>query len=532
MGGAITGTVTVERYIPNGNRSFRDLGPGVYGAGSIFNNWQEGGAYTIRGGNFNNFTDYGMYITGKIGVFNPAATPATIFDATTGFDLTSTGTPTIYTYKANNWASLDATLGTKGVNLDPFQGMRVLVRGARNYDLNQQFPTMLSATTLRATGQLVTGDVTFTTTGTSATGVTSAYGLTSGEDSYSLLANPYVCPIDWKTIYEHNNTNNNLSSSYLYLDPVNLVSGYNVYVTYNAVSNTTNNPAGSYGSRRYIQPGQGFFVQNWGAATSPAYSSGNTTQLVISESDKAVSSAHTSVFREVKPNLLAISLWKNINGTNANVDGAVAVFRKDFNNKIGAEDSKKISNSNENISITESTNDLSIDGLPAPGAGDVLRLKIDQITAGSAYNLKVDLSNYDGLDAYIHDALTNTEVPATESVNFTPTADAATYSNRFSVVFKANKVIPIVNSGKLSVYPNPVTDKVVTVQTANIATGKYNVSFVNHLGQTIFTTTINHLLGAGTESISMKKLLPTGVYTMLLKNTDGIGVYQSELIAK
>ena len=521
VGGTITGTTTVERYIPNGLRTFRDLGPSVYGAGSIFSNWQEGGAYP---------TNYGMYITGKVGVF---ALPSSIYDATTGFDLTSTGNPTIYTYNSGSWANLDATLGTKGVNLDPFQGMRVLVRGARNYNLNQQFPTMVSATTLRATGQLITGDVTFTTSGTSsASGATSTYGLTSGADNYSLIANPYACPIDWYTIYRHNNSSNNLSSSYLYLDPTFLASGYNVYITYNAVSNSTNNPAGSIGSRRYIQSGQGFFVQNWGASTSPAYADGNNTQLVISESDKAVSSTHTAVFGAAKPNLLAISLWKNVNGADMNVDGAVAVFNSNFTKNIGAEDSKKIANSAENISITESINDLSIDGLPTPDAGDVIALKLNQVTAGIEYQLKVDVSDYAGLDAYIHDALMNTEVSATTTVSFTPTTDAATYANRFSVVFKATKTMPIVNSGKLSVYPNPVTDKVVTVQTMNIDAGKYNVSLINNMGQTVLTTTINHLTGSATETISMNKVLPSGVYTLMLKNTNGIGVYQSELLAK
>ena len=90
----------------------------------------------------------------------------------------------------------------------------------------------------------------------------------------------------------------------------------------------------------------------------------------------------------------------------------------------------------------------------------------------------------------------------------------------------------IVNSGKLSVYPNPVTDKVVTILTTNIAAGKYNVSMINNMGQTILTTTINHLSGSTTETIKMNKVLPSGVYTMMLKNTDGTGVYQSELLAK
>ena len=516
--GTISGTATVERYIPKGLRTFRDLGPTVYSAGSIFNNWQEAGAYP---------STYGMYITGKKGVFNA---PASVYDANTGFDYTSTGNPTIYTYISGVWTNLDATLGTKGTNLDPFQGVRTLIRGARNYNLNQQFPVMTSATTLRTKGLLVTGDVTFTTTGTSsASGATSSYGLTDGADKYSLIANPYPCPIDWYSVY-YNNDSNNISSSYWYLDPTFLASGYSVYITYNAVSNTTNDPAGSVGSREYIQSGQGFFVQNNSAVTSPVFSACNITKLVIHESDKATGSTHTAVFGTTKPNLLAISLWKNIEGADTKVDGAVAVFNSKFTRNIGSEDSKKMSNSVENLSITESTNELCIDGLPNPSAGDIVALKINQITAGTTYQLKVDNSIYDGMDAYIHDALTNTDVPVTTIVSFTPTNDAATYANRFSIVFKESKALPVMNYGKLTVYPNPVTEKVVTVQTTNIASGKYNVSLINNTGQTVMTTSINHFLRSPGETIVLSKALASGIYTLVLKNTEGTAIYQSQLI--
>ena len=395
---------------------------------------------------------------------------------------------------------------------------------------------MKSATTLRATGQLITGDVTFTTSGTTSTsGASSTFGLTNGADAYSFIANPYACPIDFWSIY-NNNAGNNISSSYYYLDPTFLASGYSVYITYNAVSNITNNSVtgagNNFSSREFIQSGQGFFVQNNGATTSPAYSDGIVTKLVIHEGDKVVGSTHTAVFSAAKPNLLAISLSKNINGTDANIDGVVAVFSSNFTKNIGAEDSKKMNNSSENISITETNNDLSIDGLPTPVAGDVVALKLCQVTAGTAYQLKVDVSNYNGLEAYIHDALMNTEVPATNTISFTPTTDAATYANRFSVVFKSDKTMPIVNSSKLSVYPNPVSDKVVTVQTLNIVSGKYNVSLINNMGQTVLTSTINHLSGSTTETISMNKVLPSGMYTLTLKNTDGTANYQSELLAK
>ena len=177
-----------------------------------------------------------------------------------------------------------------------------------------------------------------------------------------------------------------------------------------------------------------------------------------------------------------------------------------------------------------SFNELCIDGLPNPSAGDIVALKINQITAGTTYQLKVDNSIYDGMDAYIHDALTNTDVPVTTIVSFTPTNDAATYANRFSIVFKESKALPVMNYGKLTVYPNPVTAKVVTVQTTNIASGKYNVSLINNTGQTVMTTSINHFLRSPGETIVLSKALASGIYTLVLKNTEGTAIYQSQLI--
>ena len=507
-GASVTGNVTVERYIPPGIRQFRDLCPSVYGAGSVFSNWQEGGIYSTS-------DIYGMYITGKVGSFNA---PTSVFDATTGFDYTSTGNPSLYTYIGGNWANVAST---KGVYLDPFQGMRALVRGARNYNLNAQYPNMVSATTLRATGQLVIGTVNFTTTGTSSTsGASSTYGLTSGADAWSLIANPYACPIDWASIWT-NNSSHNITSSYSYLDPTFLSGGYSIYVTYNGVSGvTSNSPGGS--TREYIQSGQGFFIQNDG--------SGSTPSLVINESDKAPASTHTSVFGNTKSNMLAITLLKNLNGVPANIDGTVAVFNTNYTKNIGTEDSKKLMNPAENLYITESANELSIDGLPTPLVTDVVSLKLANVTAGETYQLNIDASQYTGLDAYVHDAYLNIDVPVTIPVIFTPTKDSGTYASRFSIVFKEN-VVAVNNSTKISVYPNPVAEKVFTIQTLNVAAGRYNVSMINAMGQTVMTTTINHAAGVSNETIRMDKVLSSGMYTVVMKSADG-KLYQSELLAQ
>jgi len=124
----------------------------------------------------------------------------------------------------------------------------------------------------------------------------------------------------------------------------------------------------------------------------------------------------------------------------------------------------------------------------------------------------------------------NTDVSVTNPVTFTPTSDAATYANRFSIVFKAN-VVAVNNATKISVYPNPVTEKVFTIQTQNVAAGKYSVSMINAMGQTVMTTTINHAAGVSNETISMDRVLSSGMYTVVLKSADG-KQYQSELLAQ
>ena len=85
--GSITGNVTVERYIPAGNRSFRFLTPMVTTTNYIKNNWQEGVNNTslLYVNNQNPNANYGTHITGSTTGLN-------------GFDATLTGNPSFYQF--------------------------------------------------------------------------------------------------------------------------------------------------------------------------------------------------------------------------------------------------------------------------------------------------------------------------------------------------------------------------------------------------------------------------------------------------
>ena len=501
VSGTITGKVTVERFIPQGNRTYRDLAATVANTTSIFDNWQEGG---------NSPSGYGIYITGKAG-----SSPG--IDAS-GLDRSATGSPSLYKYAAGTWPSITNTINN---NFDPFIGYRALIRGDRSYNLFASNPsTMVNPTTLRTTGNLITGDVLFSTNNvTSGVYTSTAAKLVFGTNSYSFIANPYACLVDWEAIYNNAGTQN-VSSSYWYFDPTFLSGGYATYVTYNAVNHLNNNPSASKLSR-YIQPGMAFFVQN----------TGSTPVLTITESNKAPNGTKTAVFKTTAPNYLHVSLWKNINGENTNIDGAVAVFSSDFTKVIGDKDSKKIPNGGENLFIKQSNTDLSIAGLPVPTVNEDIALNLNQLVAGTNYQLQLDASQFTtaGLEAFIKDKLLNTIVPATEGISFTATKDAATYEGRFSVVFKAAKVNPIIVKGAISIYPNPVSNNKFNLQMSNLVKGTYTVSVINNLGQVVLNSTISNESGESLKTIASKGLT-TGVYTVQVIGKSGS--YNSELIVK
>jgi len=492
VSGTITGKVTVERYIPQGNRAFRDLGAEVANSGAILNNWQEGG---------NSPAGYGIYITGVKGT-----APGGV-DATTGLDKTQTGSPSLYIYGSGSWPSVT---NTRTNSLDPFMGYRASIRGDRTYNIYAPDPgTMVNATTLRSTGNLVTGNVVYNTTNvTSSVYTSTAAKLISGLDNYSFVANPYACPIDWEAVYANGGTTN-LTASYWYFDPTFMSNGYATYVTYNAVSHVNSNHPTSK-LDRYIQPGMAFFVQN---------SNSSNPTLSITESNKAPNSTKTAVYgANVTPNYLQVSLWKNISGVKTNIDGAVAVFNTSFTKVISDKDSKKLLNGGENLFITQANTDLSIAGLPMPVVNDEIVLNLNQVVAGTNYQLELDASQYTnaGVEAFIKDKLLNTVVPASEGISFTPTKDVSTYEGRFSIVFKATDVIATGNLKQIAVYPNPVTGNLFNIQMGSLDKGTYKVIVVNALGKEVLNTTIQHAAGASVETIHTSTLIP-GLYTVTIQ---------------
>ena len=464
--GAISGNVTVERYIPKGFRGYRDMAPEVYGAGTINANWQEGATNV----NSNPKPGYGIFITGS----NTAdATNAGKLDAN-GFDYAAiAGLNTqdytydpLYTNPIPIYGHFKALTNTTSTNLNPFTGYRLLIRGDRSANLytspvtnTQSGLAMFNATTLRATGQLVTGDVTYRTLANggvtnTVTGGDNTVGLNTTVGGFSLVANPYVCPVQWSSVYSTSGgaATSNINGSYWYLDPTYGATGR--YLAYNALTGTATIPSATTydtvggGNKTYgtttvlgnIQAGQAVFVQTIGS----------NPQVLFKENAKVASTTKTSVFGAAQLSKIYVSLLKQTTGatTYDMVDGAAVAFRSDFGNKAyGPQDAIKFSSTTDNLAISDKGKNLSIDGRLPATASDAIALKISNPTA-TAYRLSIDASAYanNGFEPLLYDAFKNTTKAlgtGTSTVDFTvDTAKAASFSNRFTILF-APSALPV-----------------------------------------------------------------------------------------
>ncbi len=559
--GTISGTVIVERYIPAGFRGYRDLAPQVNNAGSIFNNWQEGGAFT---------SGKGIFITG------PSATDANAANYSSqpapnsvGLDYSINGVASAFTYTNSNGTfyslyaagKVDSIYNTKTINLEPFTGYRVLVRGDRSFNLATTPIVnyyniglrMVNSTVLRSTGNVITGTVTYATSGVTNTSVgstyqASAYGLNGTVGKFSMIANPYIAPIQWGTGTGTNSStttvygaSSNINGSYYYYDTKFGSTG--TYAAYNALTGSVY--AGNTTSG-YIQPGQAFFVQT--SASSPT--------VVIKETAKATSVAKVAVFGAAAPlSKIYISLLKqDASNTYNNVDAAAIAFHESFTNATyGPQDAIKFGNNNDNLSISDKGKALSIDGRLPATATDKIPVNIGNIS-GTAYQLDIDATTYsaNGFAPYLVDSYKGTTATLTSGLNsFKFTVDAkvaGSFENRFSIAFKPTTlaVNSIVATAKLNnkiatISWNTVGEKGVSRFEVEKSTDAKNFvkigqASAKNTSTATYTTTDNNTTAA-TNYYRIKAISEVGTVSysnvaQLTVNSKQFSVYPNPLVGK
>lgn len=435
IGGTISygsaGKFTAERYIPLGKRSYRLLAPGVSGSSNsiaistIYQNWQNGGTYSAG---------IGTHITGN---------------GTNGTDITSTGQNSMFTYTpgALNYSPVTSTSQANDT-LSAISGYRLFIRGdrtaanltqANNSGTGTPNINMNSATKLSATGRLLSGTIVFDETKTTISGTDGwkwqknnapLTTNTGADDSYSLIPNPYLAMVDWNSV-----TINDLSTTYYIWDPnKNLRGGYQSY-------NRTGGVASSATISRYIQPGQAFFVQTTGADPS----------LTIMENHKNTTSSNLLVaFKTatVMPRLDVSLSYKSRPGEEA--DNCIAVFDNSFSAGISAEDSYKLENPDDNISIIRNNVQLVVEGRPLITANDTIFLRLSGLQTDTLYDLTITAADFNlppGYTGYLEDIYTASVIPLNMSgaitMEFAKLSDSTSFYHRFRIVFRSAGPLPL-----------------------------------------------------------------------------------------
>ena len=66
----------------------------------------------------------------------------------------------------------------------------------------------------------------------------------------------------------------------------------------------------------------------------------------------------------------------------------------------------------------------------------------------------------------------------------------------------------------VTVYPNPITEKLMTIQFTNMPKGSYDIRLLNTLGQPVYNHVFIHTGGSVTQTIKLENTLPAGNYYM------------------
>lgn len=468
--GSISGTMTVERYIP-ARRAFRFMSSPTTG-GTIQSNWQEGAPSTDPIG-------LGTDITGTGAQAN-------------GFDPSGSNNPSLFTHEnsTSTWTAATSTLSPLVAGV-PY---RLMVRGDRNINqfLNASNPTN---TTLRTTGTIVTGNVTVSNLSQTAGG-------------FNLVGNPYQAPVDMQAVLSGAT---NLNNQFYYVwDPTRNTRGS--YVTVN-LNDNTNNVQGSV-ANQYLQPNHAFFVQT---------QSSGSASLTFREANKFVNSNATPVLYRNSENQTASIRFTMYAGNSANdnavADGFVVNFNANFNNAIDLNDAEKPVNLDENIGTKNTGKTLSFESRNIPTASDIIPIATTAYRNAN-YTYKVAVNGLDGITPFLLDKFTNTRTPlenGTETIyNFSVAiGNASDAENRFDIVFERGSLgNDDFASANFNIYPNPVLDNTFTVSVP--LEGKATVALYNQIGQEINCNVSE--LSETTFKVEPQTQLPSGVYVVKISS--------------
>ena len=416
-----TGKFVIERFL-KAAASWRLMATPITSGSSptISASWREGQAIGT-----NTIVGLGTRITGPTGLD----------------EVTQRASMKYYNMVNNTYVDVNAAALAGPIQKD--QGYYVFVRGDRTVGVGGTTGT----TNLRIAGQLRTGNQTFS--------VIKNLAPASGFQS---VGNPYVSRIDVRNFLL---LSGGVAESFYIWNPTGGFFGVGQFENYTKVG-TDFRRNGSPGGAilNTIESGQGFFLQNNSTTTDGS--------ITIKESDKITGSSLVSRVGVTSPTL-EINLFSNDANNQNLLDGVALNFDANYSNSIDNYDVRKISNSNDNISIKQVSATLAVERRGILTAVDTLRINIGGMRVAS-YKLEIDPSVLGNLPlhAFLIDKYLVTETPVSltsaSNIAFSITSDAASrVSDRFMIVFRPgiiNGPLPVNFTGIVAIKNSDKTNTV------------------------------------------------------------------------
>lgn len=482
-GTSISGNVTVEKYVP-AKRAFRLLSPTVTTTTSINANWQEGGSTYLDNPN----PGYGTHITGSLTGAN-------------GLDATLTGNPSLYTFN-NATQSWSSVLNTNTPMLAAGTPYRLMIRGGRTVDIYQSDnnPTPTN-TTLRATGSIHTGSY-----------AVNNLSSTPGADNF--IGNPYQCAVDLSQIITSSVAN--LNSTYVYMwDP--FLNTRGAYATVD-LGNSSTSPSASTATK-YLQPGQAFFVKTSASATG-------TPSFSFTEASKYTGGTFSTTNLWEIPNrvfdLIDITLINKDSQVIA--DGTQIRFSPGFSDEVSDLDSRKVMNLDENLSIYNDGNLLSIDSRSAAKSSDYIQLFLDRYRAKN-YTLRIKASEFPGFELQLRDKYTNTLTALTKNqeteYSFSVSSDLETKRiDRFALEMNFPNEVKLntqeISVDEITVFPNPLKGNSLQIIGLSL-NSEIDLELYDLQGRLIEEPNLN----SAENHITIGSHLPDGIYVLTIHTDSG-----------
>jgi hypothetical protein len=459
-GSAITGNITVERFIPANGRRWRFLSSPVMGGTSL--QWRDNAGSTVG---------KGIIITGVTGTVDASVTnPSAV-----SYNEASTNGGTNINAK---WEAIDGN--TALVN---GKGYRVFVRGDRTSTNNN---TTNTVTTVSVTGTYPSTPVSIPVT----------YNPTLG-NGWNLVGNPFPSPIDWNAASGWTKTN--ISNTVWIWNPTT-----NSYGSFDGTTNTNS-------VTRYIGSSQAFFIQ--ATSASPV--------LTIDEPVK-VSNTPSNMFKASERNSLRMRLIKDDSESDEAVvrfmDGKSDAFT--YTEDVA----KPLMNPNVNISSYFGADKYSmVNYLELKSMNAKVVPLAAWVSSEGNYTIKFNqVQSFDNdINVYLKDNYNNTITDLRVNDNYSFNIDSkpeSTLDGRLELIFvnKTSSVESVLAGRKasLNVYPNPAIDvlniEVLNANFKNSVLTIYNVSGVEVMSVDMI---------GNKKSLDIEKLT-SGAYLVKVSNTE------------